>query len=96
MTGKCIHVGDDHSLSPRGRGSANALPEFDLQTADRADIRTDNETVTADAIETGPVEMFEAVCEDGVDRRHQGDVVEAPASLIAPDSNDRLEALFVC
>src|SRR5207247_1201847 len=82
VAGKPTHVLHDDGLPPLRRGSANSAADLDLQTTNCADIRSDDETVAAQAIETRPEELRKPVGEDGVDRGHQSDVVEALASLI--------------
>src|SRR5438067_13806793 len=95
MAGKLADVGDDQRLAPRRRRAADAAPQLDLQTADRADVRTDDQTIAANAIEAGPEEMIEAVREDGVDRGHERDLVERVAAFVAPDGGDGVVALVV-
>src|SRR5436305_632380 len=95
VAGERTHVGDDDRLAPLRRRAADAAAEFDLQAADRADVRADDEAIAADAVEAGPEERLEAMRQDGVDRGHERDVVERLAAFVAPDGGDGVVALGV-
>src|ERR1043165_2909874 len=95
VAGERVDVGHDDRLAPlRGR-AADAAAELDLQAADGADVRADDEVVAADAVEAGPEKGLEAMREYGVDRGHERDVVERLAAFVAPDGGDRVVALVV-
>src|SRR5258708_18059562 len=96
MAGELTHVRHDYRLAALCSGAADAAAEFDLQTADRADVRSDHEAVAADAVEAGPEEVRKLVSEDRIDRRHQRDLVEGRAPFLTPDGDDGFVRVFVC
>src|SRR5205823_11472551 len=86
---------NDDRLTPLGGSPANAAAEFDLQASDGSDVRTDDEAIATDAIKAGPEKMRKPIRENGIDRRHERDVIERDTSFITPDRGNRVEALGV-
>jgi hypothetical protein len=95
VSGELMHVRNDERLSLRGGGPANALAHLDLQATDGPDVRADDQAIAGQAIKAGPEVVVEFVGEDGVDRRHQRDVVESRPAFISPDGDDRIVAFVV-